>query len=144
MSSNTTTLNHERMSGYYVLEDVETVQVSTSRAAAVEGLRERWHTTDAVLALIDELTHTGRGREAAAIRRVLGHEDDEEAMRAYVSRLWADDWDSPRTASTASGDARGPRDGLVPLQLLGGGVLQAPSSLSVARLGAKSGITQSW
>ncbi len=94
MSSNTT-LSRERTSGYYVLEGEEAVPDFTDRAAALQDLRERWHRTDTVLALIDELTHTGRGREAAAIRRVLGHEDDEEAMRAYVSRLWADDWDSP-------------------------------------------------
>lgn len=32
---------------------------------------------------------------AEIIERVPGLDDDEEAMRAYVSRQWADDWDSP-------------------------------------------------
>jgi len=54
----------------------------------------RWLYSDAVVELVEELESSGRKREAAAIRRVLGHDDDEEAMRTYVSRLWSDDWDS--------------------------------------------------
>jgi hypothetical protein len=37
----------------------------------------------------------GRPREAEVIERVLGLDDDEEAMRTYVFRQWADDWNSP-------------------------------------------------
>lgn len=56
---------------------------------------DRWQYTDIIAELVDELSATGRTREAAAVKRVLGHDDDEAAMRAYVSRLWAEDWDSP-------------------------------------------------
>jgi hypothetical protein len=59
------------------------------------SLADRWQYPDIVAQLVDELAATGRDREAAAIRRVLGHDDDEAAMRAYVSRLWAEDWMSP-------------------------------------------------
>jgi hypothetical protein len=65
------------------------------RASPVTGFVNRWSYPDTVAELIGELVASGRKREAAAIRRVLGHDDDEAAMRAYVSRLWADDWDSP-------------------------------------------------
>jgi hypothetical protein len=57
-------------------------------------LASRWQYTDVIPELLSELIATGRSSEAAAIERVLGHDDDEAAMRAYVSRLWADDWDS--------------------------------------------------
>lgn len=57
-------------------------------------LSVRWRYPDLVPELLTELVASGRDGEAAAIRRVLGYDDDEAAMRAYVSRLWADDWDS--------------------------------------------------
>jgi hypothetical protein len=57
-------------------------------------LASRWQYTDVIPELLSELIATGRSSEAAAIERVLGHDDDEAAMRAYVSRLWAEDWDS--------------------------------------------------
>jgi hypothetical protein len=62
------------------------------------SLTERWQYTDTISELVDELQNTGRQQEAAAVKRVLGHDDDEAAMRAYVSRLWAEDWDSPEDA----------------------------------------------
>jgi len=65
------------------------------RAITARTFAARWQHADAVSELISELFISGRTREAAAIRRVLGHDDDEAAMRAYVSRLWAEDWDSP-------------------------------------------------
>lgn len=57
-------------------------------------LATRWRYTDVIPELLSELIATGRSSEAVAIERVLGHDDDEAAMRAYVSRLWAEDWDS--------------------------------------------------
>ena len=44
---------------------------------------------------------TARLRIAAALHRLTGWDvfaDDAEAERAYVSRLWAEDWDSPEDA----------------------------------------------
>lgn len=64
------------------------------RKPSVTSFGRRWRHPDTVPELLDELVTSGRRREAAAIRRVLGHDDDETAMRAYVSRLWAKDWDS--------------------------------------------------
>jgi hypothetical protein len=72
---------------------------SYKREASRVGFTNRWHRPDAVLELLEELVTGGRVREAAAIRRVLGHDDDEAAMRAYVSRLWAEDWDSPEDSA---------------------------------------------
>ncbi|MGW2397520.1 hypothetical protein ACWCYY_13305 [Kitasatospora sp. NPDC001664] len=44
--------------------------------------------------LVDELVANGRSRDADAIQRLLHRDDEDAAMRAYVSRLWAQDWDS--------------------------------------------------
>lgn len=44
---------------------------------------------------------TARYRIAAVLHRMTGWDtfsDDAEAGRAYVSRLWAEDWDSPEDA----------------------------------------------
>jgi hypothetical protein len=44
---------------------------------------------------------SARSRIAAALHRLTGWDvfaDDAEAERAYVSRLWAEDWDSPEDA----------------------------------------------
>lgn len=89
-------LGQQQAPSYYLVEDEDDLgPVNLARAEARRSFRDRWRHGDTVLALIDELLHTGREREAAAIQRVLGYDDDEEAMRAYVSRLWAEDWDCP-------------------------------------------------
>lgn len=99
--------------GYYYVDDEIPCEESTSpestpslfivdpensvhepRHANRGDLASRWQYADVILELLSELIATGRSSEAAAIERVLGHDDDEAAMRAYVSRLWADDWDS--------------------------------------------------
>lgn len=111
----TTTRNNSRSrSSYYTVEDDSSPALIGTREATVPqkptcySLRElprreptvatgrgiRWIYSDTVAELVEQLASSGRKREAAAVRRVLGYEDDEEAMRAYVSRLWADDWDS--------------------------------------------------
>lgn len=78
-------------SARYYLEDRE----AEPHATFVRTFGERWQRPDIVSELLAELISSGRRREAAAIRRVLGYDDDEAAMRAYVSRLWAEDWNSP-------------------------------------------------
>jgi len=59
---------------------------------------DRWLRTDPLTELLDQLRLIGRPREAEVIEQVLGLDDDEEAMRAYVSQQWADAWDSPEDA----------------------------------------------
>jgi hypothetical protein len=84
---------------FYTLE--RDTSGSTERQPSSSGgidratFADRWQYTDIITELVDELSATGRIREAAAVKRVLGHDDDEAAMRAYVSRLWAEDWNSP-------------------------------------------------
>jgi hypothetical protein len=84
-----------RMSSHTVGRYGPSGRAEESHATLARGLSERWRHPDAVSELLAELVSSGRSREAAAIRHVLGHDDDEAAMRAYVSRLWADDWNSP-------------------------------------------------
>ncbi len=94
--SNSHVLHRQHTSSYYqVEEEGEFAPAAPVRAKVQQGFRDRWQHADAVLDLIEELERIGRGREAAAVKRLLGHDDDEEAMRAYVSRLWAEDWDCP-------------------------------------------------
>lgn len=111
----TATRNKPRSSSHYYSVDADTTPTSTmyvesaappkraryytwdsppKETTRVAALAIRWLYSDAVAELVEELESSGRKREAAAIRRVLGRDDDEEAMRAYVSRLWSDDWDS--------------------------------------------------
>lgn len=98
-----------KRSGYYLLdpeedEFAEPFPPSTARAVppssstSRHAALDRWHAPDPLAELIDELKLTGRPHEAEVIERVLGLDDDEEAMRAYVFRQWSDDWDSPEDA----------------------------------------------
>ena len=79
---------------YHLRERAHAKEGNRYLGSTVAEFTTRWKYPDTVAQLLDELVLSGRKREAAAIRRVLGHDDDEAAMRAYVSRLWADDWDS--------------------------------------------------
>lgn len=90
--------------GYYLLDpdDDETQAVSPpprrippTSGRPRRGISDKWLSPDPLSELLDELKLIGRPREAEVIERVLGLDDDEEAMRAYVSRQWADAWDSP-------------------------------------------------
>lgn len=95
MSGRTTTGPGTRTADYYCMDESDAWVRDRGWRTSGGALAERWQHVDEVVAIIDALVHAGRGREAAAIERVLGHDDDEAAMRAYVSRLWADDWNSP-------------------------------------------------
>jgi hypothetical protein len=65
-------------------------------------LQERWHARDTVDQLVSELLNTGRTKEAGIVEAILNKSEgdgDEQVIRAYVSSLWAEDWDSDEDAS---------------------------------------------
>ena len=81
----------------------ESAWEEASRQASSEKgtLRERWHTRDTVDQLVDELVSTGRTQEAGIIEAILnraGGDTDDKLIRAYVTKLWAADWDSDEDA----------------------------------------------
>lgn len=91
--------------GYYLLEPDDDIEEPTPQAPSRavpptkgkprRGVSDKWHSPDPLAELLDELKLIGRPHDAEMIERVLGLDDDEQAMRAYVSRQWADAWDSP-------------------------------------------------
>jgi hypothetical protein len=96
------------LQGYYLLDpDDDLDEVGTeapprplppTTGKPRRGVSDRWHSPDPLAELIDVLKLTGRPHEAEIIERVLGLDDDEQAMRAYVFQQWAEDWDSPEDA----------------------------------------------
>jgi hypothetical protein len=86
-----------------IREEVEVGDPDMGNEPAAESpFSAHWRHLDPVDGVLRQLEEAGRGHEAELIKAVLAHavDDivDDQAIKAYVSTLWAEDWNSEEDA----------------------------------------------